>query len=205
MGSAASVPSLRLAAVHDAADPAWVDFYPEGLPEDWRLAYYAHHWRDLLIPADQWQDFALDFAWIVDLPETLRLYFQVPPGLAAPGPACARLAAALGARLGGLLIADPSVLPAGVVSPGRLLGQAATRPVLAGSSAATVYANEERAVLMLEPEPDLGPAGWRGLLEAAYACLPAVSESIVCLRAGPRELETAETLLRLTGLAWKDR
>lgn len=205
MGSVASVHRLRLAAVHDASDSAWTNFYPEGLPEDWRLAYYGHHWKDLLIPAEEWEGFARDSAWIADVPDTLRLYFEVPEGLVEPGRACARLAVALGARLGGILMADPSIRPACVVAPGRLLGRAPGRPALAGCGASLVFANAARAVLVLEPEPGLGPAGWRGLLEAAHACLPAVSEVIVFLRTGPRELEMAETILRLTGLAWKGR
>jgi hypothetical protein len=205
MGSAAFAHSLRLAAVHDAADPAWKSFYPEDLPEDWRLAYYGNYWKDLLIPADEWEDFVLDSRWIADLPDTLRLYFEVPEGLAAPGDPCARLAASLGPRLGGIMMADPSRLPAGALPPGVLLGRAPGPPAIEGVSASAAFANETSVALVLAPEPGLGPPGWRALLEAVHACLPAAREAIVFLRAAPRELETADTILRLSGLAWRGR
>lgn len=205
MGSAASNHSLRLAAVHNDTDPAWVNFYPEDLPEDWRLAYYGHHWKDLLIPADEWENFALDSAWIADLPDTLRLYFEVPEGLAAPGEACVRLAVDLGPRLGGMLVADPSVLPAGAVPPGLVLGRAPRQQTINRVSASEAFANEALVVLVLEPERGLGPPGWRALLEAVHARLPAAKEAIVFLDASPGDLETAEAILRLSGLAWMGR
>ncbi|TVP78838.1 hypothetical protein [Thioalkalivibrio sp.] len=205
MGSAASGHSLRVGAVHDDADPAWKAFYPEDLPEDWRLAYYGNYWKDLLIPAGEWEQFTLDSNWIRDLPDALRLYFEVPDDLAEPGDPCARLAAALGPRLGGLLMVDPSVLPAGVLPPGQFLGRAPGLPASDGIAASAAFVNETSVVLVLTPEPGLGPPGWRSLLEAAHACLPAAREAIAFLRAGPRELELAETILRLSGLAWRGR
>ncbi|MCA1790371.1 MAG: hypothetical protein LC667_11110 [Thioalkalivibrio sp.] len=205
MGSAASGHSLRLAAVHNDADPAWKAFYPEDLPEDWRLAYYAHYWKDLLIPAGEWERFTLDLNWIRDLPDALRLYFEVPDDLAEPGDTCARLAASLGPRLGGLMMADPLELPAGILPPGSLLGRAPGPPTNDGIRASSAFANETSVVLVLAPEPGLGPREWRALLEAVPACLPAALETIVFLRAGPRELETAGTILRLSGMAWKGR
>ena len=206
MGSAASGHSLRLAAVHDDADPAWKAFYPEDLPEEWRLAYYGNYWKDLLIPAREWERFTLDSEWIRDLPDALmRLYFEVPAKLAGPGDACAGLAASLGPRLGGILVTDSSVLPEGAVPPGLVLGRAPGPRAIQGVSACAAFANEASFVLVLAPEPGLGPPGWRALLEAVPACLPAAREAIIFLRAGPGELETAETILRLTGLAWRGR
>jgi len=205
MGAAASGHSLRLAAVHDDADPAWKAFYPEDLPEDWRFAYYGNYWKDLLIPACEWERFTLDSHWIRDLPDALRLYFEVPDELAEPGDPCARLAAALGPRLGGLLVADPSVLPAGVLPPVQLLVRAPKQPAGNGVGASGAFANATSVVVVLTPEPGLGPAGWRALLEAVHAWLPPAREAIVFLRAGPGELETAETILRLSGLAWQGR
>jgi hypothetical protein len=205
MGSAASGHSLRLAAVHDDADPAWEAFYPEDLPEDWRLAYYGNYWKDLLIPAGEWERFALDSDWISDLPDALRLYFEVPDALAAPGDPCARLAASLGPQLGGVLLADPSVLPAGALPSGQLLVRAPGLPAGNGIAASEAFTNETSVVLVLTPEPGLGPPGWRTLLEAVHASLPAAREAVVFLRAGPRELEMAETILRLSGLAWQRR
>jgi len=59
---------------------AWQDsFYPEDLPEDWQLTYYANEYSSVLIPThyllgdecdiEQWQD---------DVPDAFRFYLQWP-------------------------------------------------------------------------------------------------------------------------------
>jgi hypothetical protein len=194
---------LRVAAVHDEASPAWRAFYPGDLPEDWRLAYYGHYWKDLLIPSGAWEGFTADSGWIGELPDAMRLYFELPEGLSEAAGACARLVAALGPRLGGVLVPDPASLPAGAVSPDQLFVPVPDPPVPEGTVVAAAFRSPAAFVLVLEPRPDLGPSGWRALLESAHARLSDVGDIILFLRTGPQELETAETILRLTGLPWR--
>lgn len=203
MRSDSSGRGLRVAAVHDEASPAWRAFYPADLPEDWRLAYYGHYWKDLLIPAGAWQRFTADLGWIAELPDALRLYFELPEGLSDAAGVCARLVAALGPRLGGVLVPDSASLPAGAVPPELLLAPVPDLPVPEGTVAAAAFRSPAAFVLVLEPRPDLGPSGWRALLESAHACLPDVRDAVIFLRTGPQQLETAETILRLTGLPWR--
>jgi hypothetical protein len=202
MNSESTGRSLRLAAVHDDASPAWRAFYPEDLPQDWRLAFYAHYWKDLLIPACEWGSFTADSGWIKELPDTLRLYFEIPEGVPGTGGICTRLAGELGPRLGGILVPDPGSLPAGAAPPGLLCLPVQDPPLPDGAVAAVAFSNQDSFLLVLEPETGLGLPGWRSLLESAHACLPDVRNAVVFLRTGPQELETAGTILRLTGLAW---
>ncbi len=58
----------------------WVGgFYPEDLPGDWRLTYYANAFRAVLVPADRLLDVAADEveAWRDDVPEDFRFYFEI--------------------------------------------------------------------------------------------------------------------------------
>ena len=39
----------------------WLNsFYPEDLPEDWRLSYYSNEFNTVLVPADYWQTIQVD-------------------------------------------------------------------------------------------------------------------------------------------------
>jgi len=57
--------------------PQWrKTFYPEDLPEDWRLSYYANEFSAVLVPQEKWQSEEADFEqWAEDVPEGFRFYF----------------------------------------------------------------------------------------------------------------------------------
>lgn len=189
--------ALRLAAVHDGTSPAWQSFFPEGLPEDWRLPYYGHYWKDLLLPVAEWEARCRDIGWIDGVPDGMRVYLEVMQGTDV---ACTALCEALGPRLGGLLATDaawqwpPSV--------GGRVFQPAPLPEIAGVLAGACYSGAHERVLVLEPQAGLGPREWRTLLESLHASLPAGQDVVAFFRVSPAELEQATTILRLTGLAW---
>lgn len=56
-------------------------FYPDGLPEDWRLAYYAHFYPAALIPRPLWSTAAGETlsAWARDTPPHFRFLLAVGP------------------------------------------------------------------------------------------------------------------------------
>ncbi len=66
--------------------PSWLgEFYPEDLPEDWRLAYYANAFRSVLVPAQvlvrvHESAFA---GWVEDVPAGFRFYLEVSTELVA--------------------------------------------------------------------------------------------------------------------------
>ena len=190
---------LRVAAVEDDENPAWRSFYPEDLPADWRLAYYAHFWPELLSPARHWPRWARDDDRLGEVPEELRLYLEVPAGAGAD---CAGLAARLGTRLGGFLFPDPAATTPLQLEPAQLFRRV-DDPVVAGTRSAQAWTNGLEAVLVLEPETGLDPRQWRTLLESLHAAATPDRDTLAFLRSGPRELEQAQAILRLSGLAWK--
>lgn len=85
-------------------------FYPEGLPEDWMLAYYNTQFRAVFIPFQTWcGQSAEDLArWVEDTQPAFRFVLEAPgPGYGV----CPVSPELLGARLG-LLAArdDPRLL-----------------------------------------------------------------------------------------------
>lgn len=190
---------LRVAAVEDDENPAWRSFYPEGLPADWRLAYYAHFWPDLLSPVRHWPSWAADDRRLQEVPEELRLYLEVP---ARAGADCLRIADRLGERLGGLLFPDPAAEAPLPLEPAQVFRRVED-PVVAGAKSAHAWTNGLETALMLEPETGLDPRQWRALLESLRAAATPGRDTLAFLRSGPRELELAQTILRLAGLAWK--
>jgi hypothetical protein len=87
--------------------PQWNDsYYPEGLPEDWRLAYYGNEYPVVLVPSAYWaQGRAAIDSWLAE--SDARPKFICEWSFAGTGPAQAdvpELIAALGDRVAGILI-----------------------------------------------------------------------------------------------------
>ena len=105
--------------------PRWVgDFYPDDLPEDWRLGYYGNEFPVVLVPADYTLDDDGYAALLEDSGEVLRFVIAIDHA----GDAVARLAAArqLGARCVGILL-DARHMDA--AARDTLLAQCAPLPV----------------------------------------------------------------------------
>ena len=189
--------ALRLGAVRDDASPAWQAFYPEGLPDDWRFPFYAHYWKDLLVPSRDWARFVADPGWFDAAPEDLRLYFEVPASEQEASCAMQALSDVLGARLGGFLL-EREELSASATSGGRVFARAQLPP-MPGALYAAGYAGEAGFVRVVEPRPGLSLRDRRELLEALVRAMPDCRQTLF-LRGGPGELEEAETIMRLAGL-----
>ena len=68
--------------------PAWQQglrggFYPEDLPPEWRLDYYANEFRQVLVPADDWQQADSDAIelWSEAVDPEFRFYIELPDAL----------------------------------------------------------------------------------------------------------------------------
>lgn len=199
MTSAVAKGSLHLAAAYDEDAPAWQDFYPDDLPEDWRLAYYAHYWRNILIPASAWARFTTNTDWVTEVPDTLRMYFEIPVDEVPTSDVLVRLSSLLGPRLGGVLDAGERESPAQTLLQGRWFVPVPA-PEVAGVDDAAAFATRGAMVLWLRPVPGLSLPGWRALLEQIHTSADGSASMLVFLQVGPRELEAAETILRLGGL-----
>ncbi len=53
-------------------------FYPEDLPDDWQLAYYANEFLTVLVPQTQWQQSSFDEcqAWLEEVGADFRLFLH---------------------------------------------------------------------------------------------------------------------------------
>jgi hypothetical protein len=59
--------------------PAWSTFYPEDLPQEWRLDYYSNEFTSLVVPAAVWAGVSIDEAagWLEDAPAGFRFYWEL--------------------------------------------------------------------------------------------------------------------------------
>ena len=126
---AAFAPPLWVGAL-EWRHPGWHGlWYPEDLPQEWRLAYYANEFPALLVMVNAGEEEAPE-AWSDELPDRFRLLLA---GAGAPALA-ERAAAALGERFGGVVVeatlwrpgapppapARHGVVPAGPHTPAAL-------------------------------------------------------------------------------------
>ncbi len=77
-------------------------FYPDDLPPEWRLAFYANEFRAVVVPAALWRkaDATTVGQWVADTGEGFRFFFEPDVGGAVPSRA---VLAVLGERCGGVL------------------------------------------------------------------------------------------------------
>lgn len=98
-----AAPRLRFGTL-DWRCPAWqATYYPEDLPADWRLGYYANELPAVLLAAPAWlaEDDATLAAWAAEVHDDFRFYLLADA--AQDAAVQQRRAGVLGERLGGLL------------------------------------------------------------------------------------------------------
>jgi len=104
--------------------PQWSGtFYPEDMPEDWRLDFYCNEFRAIVIPAQKWSegDRSRMQEWASGLGEDTRVYLELPPDR----PACGIREAitSLGGRVAGLVGRTPPALPRDIGAPVGIWGR----------------------------------------------------------------------------------
>lgn len=173
--------------------PDWVGgYYPEDLPEDWQLGYYANESAAVLLLPEAWRDAgaAVLSGWADEAHEDFRFYLLAD---AAADPAAQQaLAAALGDRLGGLLW-PTAPAPSGLAAP--LPDQPAR--VQAWGDAAGL-----RLVLLDVAGLDL--RGRRAMLDMLAPALTAAQDAALILAGAgvtPADARELQTVAELMGLA----
>lgn len=70
--------------------PEWDHFYPDDLPAEWRLDYYANEFLAVMVPYVEWSVAADEvlLAWPQKVADDFRFFWELPPEAVA---ACARL------------------------------------------------------------------------------------------------------------------
>jgi hypothetical protein len=85
--------------------PAWVGpFYPDDMPAEWRLTYYANAFQSVLVPRERLARASREDLrqWGEDVPAGFVFYLEVGVGLDPPD--LAERVGSLGARVGGLVV-----------------------------------------------------------------------------------------------------
>ncbi len=121
--------------------PDWAsEFYPEDLPEDWRLEFYANAHETLLLPVDRLlaaPAHELE-SWVDDTGDEFRLFLLCRADSAAGEyEALAANARALGEKLSGVLLdgTDPALLARAAASCSQALPHAVVLGPALGSGA----------------------------------------------------------------------
>lgn len=94
--------------------PEWCGaFYPEDLPQEWRLSYFANVFHAVLIPLDAWRQAVPGVlaAWAADVPEGFRFYLEVSPNACGPALDLDPLAGPIAQKIDGWVTQIPSSAP----------------------------------------------------------------------------------------------
>ena len=88
-------------------------FYPEDLPEDWRLSYYSNEFRGVLLPESVWQTAGPReiASWCDDVADGFLFFLQASDPLAA-GPQAETYRVLFGSHWGGVPATAGSVMSA---------------------------------------------------------------------------------------------
>lgn len=168
-------------------------FYPEDLPEDWRLDYYANEFSAVAVPAGYWQGEPEVAAWRDATPDGFAFFLEVPSA-AGPRERMEAGLAVLDDRVGGLLLR-------GGAEAGALAGRYPVCP-LAGDGTVRVDTGGARplAVARWGRERGAEPAALRAAIEG----LAGRAATALLLFEGnppdPEAMRTAGTLIELLGV-----
>lgn len=120
-----------IVAAYGWSFPDWCgNFYPEDLPEDWRLAYYSNEFRAVVVPASAWSgDDVLEVErWVEDTSEDFVFYLEVV-GVRTDWAKLAQTLRPLGDRLGGILLRPLDVDPDLAMIASELEAAVAVAPI----------------------------------------------------------------------------
>jgi hypothetical protein len=170
--------------------PEWVGgFFPDDLPDDWRLTYYANEFRGVLVPEHRWRERRPQLLeeWVDEVDERFRFYLQLdrPELLAASDKAFA----ALGQSLGGVVL-PPGADPASV--EGLPLFQVAEPGVSPASRLPRAWIVQSMAASDLMTQ--------RRLLELIVSESPPSTEIPLFVQGNPPSTELMQNLRQLAQL-----
>lgn len=216
MTQAEATLQLLPAAVAEAGEALWETYFPDGLPQDWQLAFYAHSHRRLLLPARLWPGAAgASFGpWDEAVPATLRMSLEWPAAVSpeAGAAVCRELALQIGDGLEAVLVPDADsatvdaiagALRAAGLERLRVGGPARSRPLAHARDARFHPFSGEpdgHGAWVIDPEPGLDPAALRELVEGLLAA-GGRGETPLFLRMSPERLADLRTIIRLLGAA----
>jgi hypothetical protein len=194
---------LELAAVGwESAD--WIQhYYPDDLPPDWRLSYYANEYRHVLVPQQVWSQQDDPEEWLDDLTEPFGFYLQIET-VDADMNLFAELAQGLGTHYQGAVITTEDSQGGGwatvtesAIEIGPVVGLK-PRPGIAGYWRPGV-GRSESGLGLLRLEEHFEPLVLRQTLEAFLAASDP-EQGLLFVEAARADFETLQTLTELMGL-----
>lgn len=215
MSEGTGAAGLRIGArgwEHESWSPG---FYPEGLPPEWRLTYYANAFRAVLIPADRLaaSDAAEVARWAADVDPGFAFYAELEPvgGDAAIAGWTERLAP-LGGLLRGLVLtpACRALSPPGVAALARRWplswldppGEGDPGGIEGGHAGVWRPGGEGSACVGLLDGAPRGPRELRHVIEAFLLASHGCRDPLLCFPGTPRawqEMEQARIIASLLG------
>jgi len=87
------MPTSMEIAAYGWQSPAWNGFYPDDIPDDWRLDYYANEFYAVVVPWAAWRraDDEVLLGWQGQVPDGFLFYWELPPGEEVAGERLQRL------------------------------------------------------------------------------------------------------------------
>ena len=194
---------VQIGPLWNEEDKDWLQFYPEGLPREWRLNYVAHFWPVLLLPMTAWMSWMAPGRDWSEAPEDVLLFLSMPLGLGPDAITDHRPEEKLGERFGGILLAE-GANPGLPVNPrDRLYASETSGPVslpeLPGVRLRT-FGSAVSRILVVNALPDRSPRASRMLLEALIREYDDGREILIFIEGGPREIEQITEIGHLLGL-----
>ncbi|EGV51216.1 hypothetical protein [Candidatus Endoriftia persephone] len=171
--------------------PAWQgSFYPEDLPADWRLTYYANEFPGVLLPQAVWADLAAStlLEWLDDLDDGFQLYLEIESPLEAQQ---VQLLEGWAGQLAGL------VLRQGIDAESiETMGLNCYRLLRSDKG----VADGEPAAFCIKPDARLEPRQQRALLERLSTRVAGDQELPLFLFGEPPDLDLLRQLRQLAQL-----
>lgn len=194
---------VQIGPLWNEEDGDWLQFYPEGLPREWRLNYVAHYWPMLLLPMTAWMSWMAPGRDWSEAPEDVLLFLSMPLGLGPDAIADSRLGEKLGERFGGILLAEGANPDLPVNQQDRLYASEtsgpASLPELPGGQLMT-FGSAASRILVVHALPDLAPRAARMLLEALIRDYDDGREILIFVEGGPRQIGQITEIGHLLGL-----
>lgn len=172
-------------------------YYPEDLPEDWQLGYYANEVGAVLLEPEGWlagppEDLA---AWAEEVHEDFRFYLLLDPAREVADQRAR--AAVLGDRLGGLLWPGEAALPG-------VLGSLAADRAAGLPAGVSAWGDEAGIRLATIDVAGLDLRARRGVLERLAPALAGGGEVALILvgqAVQPTQARELQTVAELMGIA----
>lgn len=75
--------TIQIAALGWEHSGWWNGFYPDDLPEEWRLTYFANEFHAVVVPAYRWcaVDDATLRQWVGDVDSRFQFFWEIPPDI----------------------------------------------------------------------------------------------------------------------------